>query len=166
MPAGVLVKSIRASRHVNWRRELEEIHRRTLRTPFLAEERERDRARSKKYTVRPDELGYLYLMQRREGGPIKLGFALDVARRCRKLEQQYATRMVVLATAPGTQNDERDLQRLLKRARLPYSGECGLEWFRDTGAVRGCLSRRPGARQHISSHERPPYDVPERRTRS
>lgn len=166
VPPGVLVKSIRVSRRVNWYRELEEIRRRILRAPFLAEERERDRARSRKYTVGTDELGYLYLMQRREGGPIKLGFALDVGRRRRKLEQQYGTRMVMLATAPGTPNDERTLQRSLSHVRLPYSRESGLEWFRDTAVVRGCLSPRPGARQHVGSNERPPYNVPERRTRS
>ena len=136
VPSNVLVKRIDRIDTINWARELDEIDRRTRRAPFLADERRRAEARSKKYSVPRNTLGYLYMMQRHDGGPVKIGFALDVDRRRRKLQEQYTCRLIVLQTLWGTPSDEFKLHRHLIKYRLPFSEGVGHEWYHDAKQVR------------------------------
>jgi hypothetical protein len=121
---------------IDWKRELEEIACRNARREYVTSENERAAARSRKFTVGRSERGWLYLMQRVTGGPIKLGFALDVERRRRKIEYQRKLKLLVLDTIQGTLDTERQLHRQLRAYQLPYTASRGLEWFKDVPEVR------------------------------
>jgi hypothetical protein len=65
----------------------------------------------------------IYFIQSEHGGPIKIGRADDLAKRLVNLQTSRPDKLVVLATAPGTVQQERDLH-----ARFAAAREKG-EWF-------------------------------------
>lgn len=65
----------------------------------------------------------IYFIQRGEGGPIKIGITASLTSRLRSLQTSSPTRLTVLATMPGTVEDEAGLHERFAAVRL--SGE----WF-------------------------------------
>jgi hypothetical protein len=92
--------------------------------------------------------GYVYFIQADIGGPVKIGWAKDPAKRCRDLQTGSPHRLVVRAFIPGTIGDEARLHRQFRSSRLEG------EWFTPTAEmekVAGCkLPRRP----HVASPAR------------
>lgn len=75
----------------------------------------------------------IYLIQSGEGGPIKIGISRDVEDRLAQLQTSHHERLRLLATANGTEDDERELHRRFHRAHK--SGE----WFRPVPEILALL---------------------------
>jgi hypothetical protein len=65
--------------------------------------------------------GFVYFVQSGEDGPIKIGFAEDVARRVRELQTAHAARLRILAFIRGSMTTERQLHWQFRAIRI--SGE-------------------------------------------
>ena len=86
--------------------------------------RRRDMIRS---GMDPNERGtVIYFIQSEHGGPIKIGQTEDMAKRLVGLQTSRPDKLIVLASAPGTIRDERDLH--LRFSRIRDKGE----WFHAT----------------------------------
>jgi hypothetical protein len=89
--------------------------------------------------------GWVYFVQAGEGGPIKIGTALDVPRRLKKLQQAQSAKLVLLAVRRGGLKTERGYHRRFADHRIRG------EWFHPAPvilAVVDCLERKLGkARQ-------------------
>lgn len=72
----------------------------------------------------------IYFIEAGEGGPIKIGVAIDVAARLKDLQAANPTALRLIASIPGDYCQERELHRRFKGERL--NGE----WFIGNGAVR------------------------------
>lgn len=121
---------------VDWRLEAEEIRRRDLRAPFLEDERRKAELLSLKLCPPDDTIGWVYLMQPEKGGPIKIGWSLDVRPRLKKLSYEYGEKLILVDWTAGTKNDELQLHRALQRFMLPYRPGHGTDWFADVETVR------------------------------
>ncbi|MES3013901.1 MAG: GIY-YIG nuclease family protein [Pseudomonadota bacterium] len=69
-------------------------------------------------------MGFVYFLQAGDGGPIKIGFASDPMQRARSLQTGNHEQVYLLATAPGSLQDEHGLH-----ARFAHLNSRG-EWFR------------------------------------
>ncbi len=69
-------------------------------------------------------VGRVYFVQGASGGPVKIGFATHVKARVAGLQGAHRDDLVVLASVPGTMEDERDHH--FRFAALRVRGE----WFR------------------------------------
>ena len=116
----------------------------------------RSEERTRRLSVDEDEMGVLYLMQRREGGPIKLGIArkYNLESRRKKNEERFRCKLNVLDTMPGTRRDERRLHTKLNGYRLPYTPDRGGEWFYDVYEVHDIFvkERRRRRQQRQAKH--------------
>jgi len=81
----------------------------------------------------------LYAIQSGEG-PIKLGISNNPTTRLAQLQTATYDDLYLLATTPGTEQDERNLHELFNQSRLRG------EWFKDS----------PSLRQVLSTWEKPP----------
>ena len=83
----------------------------------------------------------IYFVQSESGGPIKIGFAIDVSRRLRFLQCGSPTRLSVLATAPGDATHESALHRKFRINRVLN------EWFSPSDELLDLVAsvRRNGA---------------------
>jgi hypothetical protein len=78
----------------------------------------------------------IYFLQPVGGGPIKIGYSCDVARRRIELERHYGVPLVVLAEMEGDLDDERSIHQRFDHLR------CGLtEQFRPTPELMGFIGR-------------------------
>lgn len=76
----------------------------------------------------------VYFVQSEHGGPVKIGFAEDVAKRMMQLQVSRPDKLVLLASMPGTVRDEADLHR-----RFVHLRERG-EWFTGTQELMQVIS--------------------------
>jgi hypothetical protein len=60
----------------------------------------------------------IYFLQPFDGGPIKIGFSTDVARRRCELEKVYRCRLNLLATREGDEAEERSIHERFDHLRL------------------------------------------------
>ena len=67
--------------------------------------------------------GYIYFIRAGKSGSIKIGYSIDPKGRLRRLQTSLPHRLTMLATRPGTMEDEGALHT--KFAHLRKSGE----WF-------------------------------------
>ena len=81
---------------------------------------ETDRRRPSRTRMRG---GFVYFLRFGSDGPIKIGWARNVALRVSELQTGSPVKLHVLASQRGTEQDERDLHRHFAHLRL--SGE----WF-------------------------------------
>ena len=88
----------------------------------------------------------VYFVQSEDGGPIKIGRADDVAHRLQQLQTSRPDKLVLLAAAPGTFDDERKIQEAFAQHRVKG------EWF---SPVMGLLELV----KSISSHGSIPRDL-------
>jgi hypothetical protein len=78
--------------------------------------------------------GQVYFLQSSRGGPIKIGYTSgDVMQRVRSMQTASPHRLVVIASAPGSREDERGLHGELANQRMVG------EWFRDCREVRDAI---------------------------
>lgn len=73
---------------------------------------------------------HIYFVESGEGGPIKIGVAIDVTARLKDLQVANPIPLRLLVSIRGDYDDERSLHRRFASERI--SGE----WFRGDGAVR------------------------------
>lgn len=71
--------------------------------------------------------GYVYFIQRRSGGPIKIGHSRKPHDRIRTLQTANPEKLVFLALAKGSKEDEKKLHSLFGFCRIHTGG--GDEWF-------------------------------------
>ena len=86
--------------------------------------------------------GHVYFIQALVGGPVKVGWAIDVNRRVREQRWRWAPPFIVLATFNGTHRDENRVHRALSLSSKndpPEQGLQGREWFRPTADVERVL---------------------------
>jgi hypothetical protein len=76
------------------------------------------------------ERGWVYLLEARKGGPVKIGWARDPEKRMKSLQTAHAEQLTLLAVIPGTRWLEQEIHRKLIFAR------CGGEWFEPGAAMR------------------------------
>jgi hypothetical protein len=83
------------------------------------------RALARKLLGRPDYTGphRVYFIQGEGGGPIKIGHATYVKSRLKELQSGSPVKLVVLATTPGREREERALHDRFASHRLHG------EWF-------------------------------------
>jgi hypothetical protein len=74
--------------------------------------------------------GFVYFVQAGVGGPIKIGWSQDVARRMAELQTANAHRLLLLGTQRGRMETEASMHA--KFAHLRLEGE----WFRDAPEIR------------------------------
>jgi hypothetical protein len=77
--------------------------------------------------------GFVYFVQAGAGGPIKVGWSQDVARRIAELQTANAHRLLLLGTLPGRMEKEAAVHTALAHLRLEG------EWFRDAPELRALL---------------------------
>lgn len=77
--------------------------------------------------------GRIYFIQGEAGGPIKIGFATDVAARIRGLQTGHHQKLVCLVHVSGTMDDERLLHRDFAAHRTQG------EWFDDCAEIRALI---------------------------
>lgn len=76
------------------------------------------------------EQGYVYFILNEKGDRVKIGFSRDPQKRMRQLQTANAQRLTLLATIPGTKEDEKYLHARYRNYR-------GInEWFRMAGPLR------------------------------
>ena len=68
--------------------------------------------------------GFVYFVQGRKGGPVKIGYAVDPQRRLGNMSTGSPVPLKLLAAIPGDRNLEADLHRFFGVGRLHG------EWFR------------------------------------
>lgn len=73
---------------------------------------------------------YVYFVEAGEGGPIKIGVAIDVAARVKDLQSANPTPLRLIVSIPGGYEEEGRLHRRFADERL------NSEWFRGDGEVR------------------------------
>jgi len=79
--------------------------------------------------------GRIYFVQPTTGGPIKIGFSEDVARRLRDLQAMSPVKLRVISSFAGTIFDEKRIHEELKQFRAHG------EWFHDVSEVREVIDR-------------------------
>jgi hypothetical protein len=84
----------------------------------------------------PERVSRVYFMQARDGGPIKIGYSVDVEARRALLQIGNPDELVVIATVPGGAREERAIHRVLERTRVRG------EWFTDSDRLRREIKRR------------------------
>jgi hypothetical protein len=77
-----------------------------------------------------DERGWVYVIEAKKGGPVKIGWARDPEKRLRQLQTAHAEQLTLLAVIPGTKMLEQEVHRKLIFARR------GGEWFEPRAAMR------------------------------
>lgn len=82
---------------------------------------------------------FVYFMQEITGGPVKIGFSKDPAKRLRSAQSGNPTPLRLVAIAHGS----RAAERLLHRAFSDLQIE-GTEWFRNEEPLKSLLARLPG----------------------
>lgn len=87
----------------------------------------------------------VYFVQSEHGGPVKIGFAEDVARRMVQLQVSRPDKLVLLASMPGSVRDEADMHR-----RFVHIRERG-EWFTDTEELMGFIRSIACDQSHIAT---------------
>lgn len=80
--------------------------------------------------------GFVYFIQRSDGGPIKIGWAKDVRARVAKIQTGVPETLAVLATMPGTTRTERSVHGLLAAHRCRRG-----EWFNPAPEVLEVVER-------------------------
>jgi hypothetical protein len=116
-----------------------------------------------------DQRGWVYVIEARKGGPIKIGWARDPEKRLRQLQTAHAEQLTLLAVIPGTRCLEQEIHRKLIFARR------GGEWFEAGAAmrllrpiiaefglklaVRAAESRNSPERRRYGQHEKREYVV-------
>lgn len=82
--------------------------------------------RSRELNVRQDQVSFVYFIQSKDGGPIKIGCTTDVEKRRATLQTAHATELRVLATMRGGHRVEKSLHEGFTNDRVRHNGE----WFR------------------------------------
>jgi hypothetical protein len=67
----------------------------------------------------------IYFAQSVDGGPVKIGTAVDVDRRIAQLEAYYGRQLAVLAILPGGPDEEAAIHERFAHLRLDGKGRCG-----------------------------------------
>jgi Meiotically up-regulated gene 113 len=80
----------------------------------------------------------IYFMQPTDGGPVKIGYSIDVDRRQSELEETYGRPLVVLATMEGGRVEEGKIHRRFRRHRIGQS-----EQFRPDAELMEFIGRPP-----------------------
>lgn len=83
----------------------------------------------------PLESRHIYFIQARDGGPIKIGMAFNVAKRLKELQCGHPAELCVIGTFAGDPSDESRLHSELSRYRVHG------EWFSDSDEVRAAIVR-------------------------
>lgn len=84
---------------------------------------------------RPQQRGFVYFVQSEDGGPIKIGWAQDVASRVRQLQVGQSRRLRVIDAIQCRRSYERDLHRQFAESRLFG------EWFEPTPELLELIER-------------------------
>ncbi len=63
----------------------------------------------------------IYATQATTGGPVKIGYSDNVPARIRQLERHYDRRLLLLATLPGSEVEERAIHDRFAHLRLGYT---------------------------------------------
>lgn len=71
----------------------------------------------------------IYFVQAGKGGPIKIGYAKNVALRFGVLQSSNPEKLYLLGTRPGAASDEREMRKRLTRDLIRG------EWFKPSRAV-------------------------------
>lgn len=87
-------------------------------------------------------VGRIYFIQAECGGPIKIGFARDVASRMKGLQTSHHERLVCLVHICGTMDEEQLLHKDYAAYRLEG------EWFKDCPEIRALLEH---AKAHVTA---------------
>lgn len=82
--------------------------------------------------------GWVYFIQARTGGPVKIGFSYSPSHRLADLQIGCPVRLQIIAKIPGTDEVERELHRELAKDRSHG------EWFRPTDRLRAVFEKRLG----------------------
>lgn len=93
--------------------------------------------KEKVYDKPTDEItkGFIYFIQGECGGPIKIGYTIDLAQRLKSLQTGYPDRLELLFAFPGNPEDEKKMHDYFKDFRLQG------EWFRSTPEVLDKIQR-------------------------
>lgn len=85
----------------------------------------------------------IYAMQPIDGGPVKLGFTMNLQARHKQLEAHYGRRLAILATMDGDEIDERRIHKRFAHIRLPGRRRRGQypEQFIPTAELMAFLGR-------------------------
>ena len=78
--------------------------------------------------------GHIYFAQSEHGGPVKIGFTTDLEQRLRNLQSASPYPLVLRATFPGTEADERKLHRRFAANRLHG------EWFTPDASMENVVN--------------------------
>lgn len=84
--------------------------------------------------------GWIYFAQARNGGPVKIGFAADPAKRMQHLQVGSPAKLWFVGKKPGTQEQERALHV------LAHSEHSHGEWFRATERLEEIITAELGRR--------------------
>jgi hypothetical protein len=68
---------------------------------------------------------YVYFIQEKAGGPIKIGFSKDPQKRLSEIQTGYPRELMILAIMPGGRVQEREIHRRFGMNRMFG------EWFKD-----------------------------------
>jgi hypothetical protein len=60
----------------------------------------------------------IYFMQSTDGGPVKIGYSVDVVRRLKQLEYHYKRPLALLATMPGGPDEEAEIHARFDHLRF------------------------------------------------
>jgi hypothetical protein len=88
-----------------------------------AKEAERQRQKAEAEERRRQSVGFAYIIQAGDDGPIKIGTAKNVAKRLAALQTASPVPLFVVGALPGGMLKERELQRKVDRHRIQG------EWF-------------------------------------
>jgi hypothetical protein len=72
---------------------------------------------------------FVYFIQEKAGGPIKIGFSGNPLKRLAEIQTGYPRELMLLGTMPGGRREERDLHR--RFGRFKTFGE----WFQDDPVI-------------------------------
>lgn len=84
---------------------------------------------------KPQRKGFVYFVQAEDGGPIKIGWAQDVASRVRQLQVGQSRRLRVIDAIKCSRTYERKLHRQFAASRLFG------EWFEPTPELLELIER-------------------------
>lgn len=83
----------------------------------------------------------IYFMQPVGGGPVKIGTTENLDLRVRQLEQHYGKPLVILATMPGSYDEERAIHERFAHLRIRGTRRKPLEQFRPADDLMEFIGR-------------------------
>lgn len=110
-----------------------------------------DKSRSKTQATRRSSSGFVYLIGNARRKRLKIGWSVSPERRLRSLQSATADRLRILATFPGTMEDERLTHSLFRSYRIRY------EWFNAHATIIAFFSLSEAARAAEFDRQRSPF---------